>query len=187
MIHSVRFTCVLDTNVIYPIDVRDLLFWFAHFDLYTPKWSKHIFDEWAAVMKRKGLLEPEIAKRISRANQAFPDALVENYETLIKSLDLPDEKDRHVLAAAIKTNANIIVTNNRKDFPDLYLSKFGLAAKSADDFLTDIIDLNSDKASQAFRRLVLNRRKPDLDEYQMLDIYRKLGLKDTADYLHALI
>ena len=49
MIHSVQFTCVLDTNVIYPIDIRDLLFWFAHYELYTPKWSDHIFDEWKDV------------------------------------------------------------------------------------------------------------------------------------------
>jgi hypothetical protein len=49
MIHSVRFRAVLDTNVIYPLISRDLLFWFAHYDLYAPKWSKHIFDEWEEV------------------------------------------------------------------------------------------------------------------------------------------
>jgi predicted nucleic acid-binding protein len=106
MIHSVRFICVLDTNVIYPIDIRDLLFWFARFDLYTPKWSHHIFDEWAEVMRKKGLSEEEIFKRTNKANQAFPDALVENYEPLINGLELPDKKDNHILAAAIKTNAN---------------------------------------------------------------------------------
>ncbi|RED96961.1 PIN domain-containing protein [Marinoscillum furvescens] len=187
MIHSIRFICVLDTNAIYPIDVRDLLFWFARYDLYTPKWSKHIFDEWADVMRRKGLPESEILKRTNLANQAFPDALVENYEPLIQGLDLPDEKDNHVLAAAIKTNANIIVTNNLKDFPNEYLAKFGLAAKSADDFITDTIDLNPAQALVAFRRLVLNRRNPDLDEYQVLDVFRKRGLIDAANYLHALL
>src|SRR5690554_989125 len=49
MIHSVRFTAVLDTNVIYPVIIRDLLFWFAQYDMYTPKWSSHIFDEWKSV------------------------------------------------------------------------------------------------------------------------------------------
>ena len=117
MIHSVRFICVLDTNVIYPIEIRDLLFWFAHYDLYTPKWSEHIFDEWADVMKRKGVSEGEISKRITKANRAFPDAFVSNYSGLISGLELPDKNDRHVLAAAIKTNANVIVTNNIKDIP----------------------------------------------------------------------
>lgn len=185
MIHSVRFKCVLDTNVIYPIEIRDLLFWFAHFDMYTPKWSEHIFDEWKDVMMRKGVSEEEANKRVERANIAFPDALVNNYSGLINSLELPDPKDRHVLAAAIKTNANIIVTNNIKDFPTDYLASFGLTAKTADDFLTDIIDLNPEQAIKAFKQLVLNRRNPDLDEFQVLDILRKRGLKDTADFLHS--
>lgn len=187
MIHSVRFTCVLDTNVIYPIEIRDLLFWFASFDLFTPKWSQHIFDEWDSVMERKDVPEEERTKRINRANQAFPDALVKNYESLIPSLTLKDEKDRHVLAAAIKTNANIIVTNNLKDFPSDYLSTFGLTAKSADDFITDTIDLNNDIAIEAFRALVVNKTNPNLDEFEVLERFRKLNLKESADYLHALI
>lgn len=185
MIHSVRFICVLDTNVIYPIEIRDLLFWFANYDLYTPKWSEHIFDEWADVMRRKEVSEEEIAKRISKANAAFPDAFVSNYSGLIPGLALTDSKDCHVLAAAIKTNANVIVANNIKDFPKEYLSSFGLSAKTADDFLTDIIDLNPEEAVRAFKEMVLNRRNPDLDEFEVLDILRKRGLKDTADFLHS--
>ncbi len=187
MIHSVQFTCVLDTNVIYPIEVRDLLFWFAHHELFTPKWSRHIFDEWKEVMTRKGVSEEEATKRIAKAQMAFPDALVENYEPLIDGLQLSDLKDRHVLAAAIKTNASIIVTNNLKDFPDDYLASFGLKAKSADDFITDIIDLNPDQALIAFKDLVLNRTNPDLDEYQVLDRFRSIGLVDSANYLHSLL
>jgi len=187
MIHSVRFTCILDTNVIYPLWIRDLLLWFAHHELYTPKWSNHIFDEWIEVMKRKGVAESDAKKRIEILNEAFPDALVQNYEPLIETLCLPDIKDKHVLAAAIKTNANLVVTNNLKDFPQDYLASFGLSAKCADDFLTDIIDLNHDASVKAFRDLVINKRKPPLDEFQVLDALRKNGLADTANYLHALI
>lgn len=187
MINSTRFTCVLDTNVIFPIEVRDLLFWFAYDELYTLKWSRHIFTEWENVMRVKQVSEAEIIKRIGWANSAFPDAMVTKYEALISGLELPDEKDRHVLAAAIKTNANLIVTNNLKDFPNDYLSTFGLSAKSADDFLTDTIDLNREIASASFRKLVLNRRNPALDEYQVLDCLRRNGLNDTANYLHTLL
>ncbi|NBC83921.1 MAG: PIN domain-containing protein [Bacteroidetes bacterium] len=187
MIHSVRFTCILDTNVIYPLWIRDLLLWFAHHDLFTPKWSKHIFDEWIEVMNRKGISNPEANKRIEVINSAFPDAMVENYEPLIEVLKLSDTKDRHVLAAAIKTNASLIVTNNLKDFPSDYLASFGLKAKKADDFFTDIIDLNHQTSLKAFRDLVLNKKNPPYDDYQVLDILRKNGLKDTADYIHALI
>jgi predicted nucleic acid-binding protein len=187
MIHSVRFTVVLDTNVIYPVIIRDLLFWFAYYELYTPKWSEHIFDEWKRVMIEKGVLEEEANKRIEKANIAFPDALVKNYKGLIDHLELPDEDDRHVLAAAIKTNANLIVTNNIKDFPEAYLQSFSLSAKTADDFLTDIIDLNQEQALVAFREMVLHKKNPKMDEFEVLNQLRKAGLKDTADYLHALL
>lgn len=187
MIHSVRFKAVLDTNVIFPIVIRDLLFWFAYYDLYTPKWGNIIFDEWKDVMIRKGIAEEEAIKRVQKANLAFPDALVQNYEGLIDKLELPDVKDRHVLAAAIKTNANVIVTNNLKDFPSKYLESFGLSAKTADDFLTDIIDLNHNKAIKAFRELVLNKRNPEMDEYEVLESLRRNGLHETANYLHALL
>ncbi|WP_194776723.1 PIN domain-containing protein [Pararhodonellum marinum] len=187
MTHSVRFTCVLDTNVIYPIDIRDLLFWFASYDLFTPKWTKHIFLEWENVMKHKGIPDEEIKKRLNKAQLAFPDALVDNYESLVDSLVLPDEKDRHVLAAAIKTNANIVVTNNLKDFPETYLASFGLSAKNADDFITDTIDLNNDIALEAFRALVMNRSNPNLDEFEILERFRKNGLIDSANYLHSLL
>jgi predicted nucleic acid-binding protein len=185
MIHSVQFTCVLDTNVIHPLYKRDLLFWFAHAELYNPKWSKHIFLEWHNILERQNLQPQEIEKRINKAHRAFPDAMVNNYEKLISKLELPDEKDRHVLAAAIKTNANLIVTENLKDFPNDYLSSFGLSSKSCDDFLTDLIDLNPDTAISAFRKMVLHKRNPDLDEYEVLNVLRNNGLKETADYLHS--
>ena len=138
-------------------------------------------------MKRKGVPDEEIRKRLGKAQLAFPDALVDNYESLVNALELPDDKDRHVLAAAIKTNANIIVTNNIKDFPKDYLATFGLVAKSADDFIADTIDLNNELALEAFRALVMNRTNPNLDEFEILDRFRKNGLNDSADYLHALI
>ena len=186
MIHSVRFTVVLDTNVVYPVIIRDILFWFAHYDLYTPKWSEHIFDEWKRVMIEKGVSEEEASKRIAKANAAFPDALVKNYKGLIEHLVLPDKDDRHILAAAIKTNANLIVTNNIKDFPQAYLQSFSLSAKTADDFLTDIIDFNQEEAVIAFKEMVLKKKNPKQDEFEVLTLLRNAGLTDTANYLHAL-
>lgn len=187
MIHSVRFTCVLDTNVIYPIWTRDLLLWFAIYELYTPKWSHNIMTEYKSVMLQKGFTDEDADKQSKNMNRAFKDALVENYEPLINTLNLPDIDDRHILAAAIKTNANLIITNNLKDFPKDYLASFGLKAKCADDFFTDIIDLNQNISIQAFRKMVLNKKNPPLDEYDVLDILRKNNLKETADYLHVLL
>jgi len=185
MIHSQKFTAVLDTCVIFPLITRDLLLWFAYYDLFTPKWSKGIFDEWIQVMARKGVSQDHIDKRISSVQNAFPDAFVENYESLIEKLELPDPDDRHILAAAIKTNANTIVTWNLKDFPNEYLSQFGLSAKSPEDFILDTIDLNVPNAILAFKEMVLHKRNPNLDEFAVLDMLRNAGLSESANFIHS--
>lgn len=80
-----------------------------------------------SVRKRKGVEQEEISKRLARANLEFLDAFVFNYSGFITGLELPDKNDCHVLAAAIKTNANVIVTNNIKDFPKKeYFLSFGI-------------------------------------------------------------
>lgn len=186
MIPSVRFQAVLDTNVIYPLISRDLLFWFAHYDLYTPKWSKHIFDEWEDVMMRKGLNQKDAAKRIATVNSAFPEAMVKNYEFLIPTLNLPDQKDRHVLAAAIKSNSNCIVTNNLKDFPKELVDKFEVEVISGDDFLVELIDLNQDQSIAAFKEMVSIRKNPKMEEIEILNQLKKCGLNKTASFLLSL-
>ena len=59
-------------------------------------------------------------------NQAVLDCLVENYEELIEGLQLPDPDDRHVLAAAIASASDAIVTFNLKDFPVGTLHRYNI-------------------------------------------------------------
>lgn len=91
------------------------------------------------------------------------------------------------MAAAIKTNANVIVTENIKDFPDDCLDKYGLTAKRADDFIVDTIDLNPEIAVDAFKQMVLCKTNPDLGVFEVLDRLRRNDLKQSADYLHSLL
>ena len=68
-------------------------------------------------------------------NEAVLDCLVENYQTLEAGLELPDENDRHVLAAAIRSGADAIVTTNLRDFPLIEASKYDVEVLHPDDFL----------------------------------------------------
>jgi predicted nucleic acid-binding protein len=187
MIHSIQFTAVLGSHVSKPPDIRDLLMCFAFDQWYTPKWSKHVFDDWKSIMERKKVPTEQVKKRLENVTAAFPDADVSNCEFLIDHLKLPDLKDRHVLAVAIKTKANVILADNRKDYPVLYVRKFDLKVKSTDDFLTDIIDLNLPRAENSFRRLLGLKRGLRISEYALLEPYRSLGLTKAADFLHAFI
>lgn len=56
----------------------------------------------------------------------------------------------------------LIVSHTLNDFLENYLSTVDLKAPHPDVFLSDIMD---NPALPAYRELVLNKRKPDLDEY----------------------
>ena len=76
-----------------------------------------------------------------RLRDAIDDVVVAGYEPSIAGLFLPDPDDRHVLAAAICAGAQVIVTNNIKDFPTDRLAPFGIEAQTPDEFVLHLIDL----------------------------------------------
>ena len=123
------FVVLLDANVLFPFTLRDFLVTLATTELYQAKWTEQIHDEWT-----RSLLEirPELADILPETrtlmNAAVPDCLVTGYEDIIDSLSLPDPDDRHVLAAAIRCGAQIIVTKNLKDFPGEILNRYGIEA-----------------------------------------------------------
>ena len=68
--------------------------------------------------------------------QAFPEAMVPVPPELLRAVEcIPDEEDRHVLAAAIMARADTIVTQNTKHFPRSCLEQYGVICQTADEFL----------------------------------------------------
>jgi len=87
-------------------------------------------------MEKQGYSKEQRERRLVVMREFFPEALVDVPEEIIKAVStLPDLKDCHVLAAAILSNANAIVTQNTKHFPQKCLEKYGILCQSADDFL----------------------------------------------------
>jgi PIN domain len=81
---------------------------------------------------------------------------------------LPDPDDAHVVAAALKTQAAMIVTENLKDFPAKILSAVNIEANSADEFIADTIALNPGRAVPAIRRMRERFKKPEKTAEQLL-------------------
>lgn len=119
-------------------------------------------------------------------DQAIPGALVKGYEPLISGLDLPDENDRHVLAAAICSRANVIVTFNLKDFPRATVQAFGIKAKHPDDFLHDLIQLDASAVTLAARRQRLHLKNPEISTNEYLEVIGNLGMPKTLIALSSM-
>ncbi len=151
---SDRFTALLDANVLYPFMVRDVLLTLAYAGLYRPLWTNTITDEWRRnLIAAKPHLEPNLRDTVETMERAFPEAIVGGYEDLIPSFDLPDPDDRHVLAAAVKGSASLIVTENLGDFPEAILSQYGIEACTADEFIVNTIQLYTTDAVAALREM----------------------------------
>lgn len=120
-------------------------------------------------------------------NAAFPDAEVKRFSSIIQSLTLPDENDRHVLAAAIKCKAAGIVTYNLKDFPVHILSQYDITAFHPDAFVLGLIDLDEKKAVKAFKQHVKSLKKPPKTEIEILAILEKLKLNESVTRLRSIL
>ena len=108
----------------------------------------------------QGIAEDCLKSKLSEATVLYGNKKVENYEQLIPALTLPDPNDRHVLAAAIRSSASVIVTFNLKDFPKKNLDKYGIEAQHPDNFIMHLLDLSPDTVFTAIRTLRNGLKKP---------------------------
>lgn len=125
------FVVIHDACVLYPDTLRDPLLRVSRRGFVRARWTEVILDEVDRNIARGYDIAPETpARRRAFMNGAVRDCLVRGLEPLVGGFKLPDMDARHVLAAAIQAGAQVIVTNNRKDFPSDYLANGGLNART---------------------------------------------------------
>jgi len=109
---------VLDACVLIPMPLADTLLRMAEAPgLYVPRWSQSIVDEVTRNLIAKWDMPAEKARRREdELRRHFPEAWVYGFESLIDSMK-NDSDDRHVLAAAVRSHSELIVTYNRRHFP----------------------------------------------------------------------
>ena len=184
-----NFTAIYDACVLYPAPLRDFLMWLALTDLFKARWTDEIHDEWIrnVLKNRSDLTLQQLTRTKDLMNTNIRDCLVDGYQALIPTLTLPDPGDRHVLAAAIRCNANVIVTFNEKDFPRQHLRSHVIEAQHPDEFISHLLDLNSRLICQAAEKHRLSLRKPPKTTTEYLDTLSQQGLPKTALILRDLM
>jgi predicted nucleic acid-binding protein len=173
---------VLDACVLFPAPLRDFLMHLALLDVFQARWTEEIHLEWIRnLLKiRPDLNITQLNRTKTLMNLHIRDCIVENYEYLINGLELPDQNDRHVLAAAIHSKAKTILTFNLKDFPSEILNKHNVVALSPDDFLIDQLVTKSSQICLAFNRQLLSLKKPTMTADELLLILENQGLSATV-------
>ncbi|MEV5144505.1 PIN domain-containing protein [Streptomyces sp. NPDC052727] len=175
------FVVVYDACVLYPNVVRDLLIRVATAGMVQAKWSEQILDEMVgALHAQRGTDLDKLERLRGLMNGSIRDVCVAGYEPLIEGLKLPDLGDRHVLAAAIKAKAQVIVTDNRKHFPAAVLAEWDIEAKSADSFLLDLLGLDDRIVYSCVQQIAESRRNPPETVDDVLSHMERSGLRRTA-------
>ena len=178
------FVVVYDSCVLYPNVVRDLLIRVAQAGMVQAKWTDQILDEMSRALRVQRGTEPEKLERLRELmNASIRDVRVFGHEPLIEVLKLPDPDDRHVLAAAIKARAQVIVTDNRKHFPAAALAEWDIEAKTADAFVLDLLGLDDRIVYACVDRIAESRRNPPETVEDVLTQMERSGLRRTASAL----
>lgn len=179
-----QFVVVYDACVLYPAPLRDFLIRLATTGLFAARWTDQIHDEWT---RNLAASRPELADKLPRTvelmNQAVPDCLITGFEPLLSGLALPDPDDRHVLAAAIRAGAQLIVTFNLKDFPEQKLAPFGIEAVHPDTFVVQQFDLHEARILKVARDHRASLRNPPKNVSDYLETLASNGLVITTERL----
>ena len=140
---------IFDTCVLYPTVLRKILLGVAKEGLYKPVWSTQILDEWIHVTRKKNPIRQDtILAQVALLKFQWPNSLAKDYDFDTRSLWLPDENDVHVLASAVSSDAEAILTLNRKDFPKKILEDYGIVRYSPDEMLKSLWIDNSEIISR---------------------------------------
>ena len=131
----------LDACALYPAPLRDLWMHLHLNDAIQAKWTDEIHEEWIrnVLKNRPDLKRSQLERTRKLMDEHALDSLIDGYQKHIKKIQLPDEHDRHVLAAAIHCKASHIITFNLKDFPAKHLKAYNIKAQHPDHFLTELL------------------------------------------------
>jgi predicted nucleic acid-binding protein len=175
---------VLDTCVLYPTVMREVILGVARLGHFTPIWSERILEEWArAAMKLGPEGEDQARAEIALLRSAWPDAEKSPAPGIEPRLWLPDAADIHVLAIAVAHSADAIMTLNAKDFPRRALSEEGVERIDPDGFLFALWQKDTVGVSGVARRVLDQACRLSGESWEMRPLLKKARLPRLAKAL----
>lgn len=151
---------VLDACVLFPAALRDALLRAGAAGLYRPYWTDELLDEVRRNLVDHHRTTAEQARQLTDTmTEYFPECRVSDYTAFVKDAT-NHPKDRHVVGAALKAGARVIVTLNLRDFPSTAIDRHGIAAQSPDTFLMSLFENDSSQLVAIVAQQAADLRNP---------------------------
>ncbi len=168
---------VLDTCVIYPTVMREMLLGAASLGHFTPIWSTRILEEWARAARKIGPDgEAQARAEIALTQAQWPKAVHRHDPGVEQRLWLPDSADIHVLTTAITASADLIVTMNAKDFPRNILAEESLDRRDPDTLLREFWENDPQGLDTVAQRVLEQANRLSGDTWTLRALMKKARL-----------
>ncbi|GIH71858.1 PIN domain-containing protein [Sphaerimonospora thailandensis] len=180
----------IDTNVLFPFSLMDLMLALTEDSVHTMVWTDHLLEEWERVIVREQRRSTPSASRICAAiREFFEDTRIpeEEYKCLIDQMEGPDLDDCHHMAAAIVGRAQVLVTWNLGDFPAGFLGRYGVNVADPDAYLCSLLAQFPNEVAAVLIRMAAGKRRPPMTASDVADALDRAGVRTFAQRVRSLL
>ena len=173
-----------DTCILYPRILRNIFLDIASQNFFFPFWSDHIINEWKYVYERKHKDKiSELNIEILLLNARWPNSHISINKDHLDKIFLPDISDRHVLSGAISCNANILLTENLKDFPVGTLNRLGISPRSPESLLLQLYSENPELIKRSILNTFDKENKIFGQNFDIKNVFKSYNLKRLTNLI----
>lgn len=178
---------VADANILFSRTLRDYLLYAADEGAIEIHWSQQILDEMSRNLRAKLGLRQADTDRLETLMNGYIEYALINVDPVdlvnVRAVEM-DANDRHVLAAALSADADILLTDNTKHFPRGWTSEHGIELIDAAGLLTRLVEQFPDKVLAAHHKTL---RYSPKTEPELLDTLESIVGPGAAAALRALV
>lgn len=170
-----------DANILISRTLRDYFVYSASVGALQIHWSDSILDETTRnLIAKYDFSTQDAAVLVALLGQFLPDALIKTTKRDIAAVEKVEmsPNDRHVLAAALSAQADLLLTDNIRHFPKAWMAERGIELIDSATLLTRLAREQPDKLLAAHRLTV--DRSPKSEEAILATLERAIGAEAAA-------
>jgi predicted nucleic acid-binding protein len=158
----------------------------AERELYDVYWSERILQDLERVLSEKRVTPAQAARRVGAMRQTFEGAMVPAEAiALLEPAMTNDLGDRHVLAAAVESGADGVVTFNLRHFPPAACEPHEVDIIHPDAFLITLDDLAPMTVDREISKQAAALIRPPVSRLELITMLERAGVPQFAKRLRA--
>lgn len=178
----------VDTSVLFPFSVMDLLLALTENSIHEVVWTDELLDEWEHVIVREHARSPASAASVTNAiREWFADSRIDpaTYRDTIDSMPGGDPDDHVHSAAAVAAGVDALLTWDQRGFPVDDLAALGVRVVDPDTYLCELHAELPNEITQTVAELAATKTRPPMSPSDIADALERAGLRRFPSLLRS--